>query len=113
MSDVEKKIERSLYVNRKVIENIIANAVREADGAAGIAPAPFNPLRLLGIGSTRRIYIGKTDDVLTADVGIILSSGAKAAVTAERVQQCIKNAVQETLGMTIARVNVDICGCEI
>ena len=59
------------------------------------------------------IRIGLVDDVLSVSIGIILCRGAKAVSVAEEIQDKVKSAVQNMLGLTVAKVNVTICGVDL
>ncbi len=58
------------------------------------------------------IRIGLVDDVLSVS-SIILCRGAKAVSVAEEIQDKVKSAVQNMLGLTVAKVNVTICGVDL
>ncbi len=59
------------------------------------------------------IKIKLNGDVLFVSIAIVLKEGASAVETAERVQSTIKSAVQNTLGMAVARVDVKIVDIEV
>ena len=59
------------------------------------------------------IRIGLVDDVLSVSIGIILCRGAKAVSVAEEIQDKVKSAVQNMLGLTVAKVNVTVCGVDL
>lgn len=59
------------------------------------------------------IRIGLVDDVLSVSIGIILCHGAKAVSVAEEIQDKVKSAVQNMLGLTVAKVNVTVCGVDL
>lgn len=111
MTEGSKKIEKSLHISQDVIAQIITNSVAEIDGVYGIAPVMKTPrqiwLRQENFGNIR---IGLVDDVLSVSIGIILESGAKAVSTAEEIQNKVKSSVQTMLGLTVAKVNVTLCG---
>lgn len=106
-----RKVERSLHISQDVIAQIITNCISEIDGVHGIAPVMKTPrqiwFRQENFGNIR---IGLVDDVLSVSVGIILECGAKAVDVAEEIQRKIKDSVQNMLGLTVAKVNVNICG---
>ena len=93
MNDVSKKVEKSLHISQDVIAQIVTNSVNEIEGG--------------------NIRIGLVDDVLSVSIGIILCRGAKAVSVAEEIQDKVKSAVQNMLGLTVAKVNVTICGVDL
>ena len=111
MSDNTKKVEKSLHIRQDVIAQIITNAVAEIDGVYGVAPVMKTPrqiwFRQENFGNIR---IGLVDEVLSVSIGIIINSGTKALTAAEMVQEQVKGAVQTMLGLTVAKVNVTVCG---
>ena len=52
------------------------------------------------------------DDVLSVSFGVIIKSGYNAVKTAETIQENVKNAVGSMLGLTVAKVNVNIVNVE-
>ena len=105
------KIEKSLHISQDVIAQIITNSVSEINGVYSVAPVMKTPrqiwFRQENFGNIR---IGLVDDVLSVSIGIILESGAKAVSAAEEIQEKVKSAVQTMLGLTVAKVNITICG---
>ncbi len=109
MSQVKKNINKSLRVSESVIANMIANAAMEVDGVAAIARRKKNPTRLItNSKNVRAIRIELAGDVLAVSIGVILKSGAKAVVTAEKIQEKVKSTVQNMLNLTVAKVNVNV-----
>ena len=112
MNDVSKKVEKSLHISQDVIAQIVTNSVNE--GVYGIAPVMKTPRQLwFRQENFGNIRIGLVDDVLSVSIGIILCRGAKAVSVAEEIQDKVKSAVQNMLGLTVAKVNVTICGVDL
>ena len=111
MSDNTNKIEKSLHINQGVIAQIITNSISEVDGVFGVAPVMKTPRQIwLRQESVGNIRIGLVDDVLSVSIGVILESGTKAVAAAEEIQEKVKSSVQTMLGLTVAKVNVTVCG---
>ncbi|MGN0595293.1 MAG: Asp23/Gls24 family envelope stress response protein [Hominimerdicola sp.] len=111
MSDVSKKVGKSLHINQDVIAQIITNCINEIDGVAGIAPVMKTPRQIwFRQENYGNIRIGLVDDVLSVSIGIILESGTKAVKAAETIQETVKSSIQSMLGLTVAKVNVTVCG---
>ena len=110
MNDVSKKVEKSLHIS----QDVIAQIVNEIEGVYGIAPVMKTPRQLwFRQENFGNIRIGLVDDVLSVSIGIILCRGAKAVSVAEEIQDKVKSAVQNMLGLTVAKVNVTICGVDL
>ena len=52
-------------------------------------------------------------DVLSVAVGIVLEQDASAVETSEKVQESIKEQVQNVLGLTVAKVNVNVLDIDV
>lgn len=114
MNDVSKKVEKSLHISQDVIAQIVTNSVNEIEGVYGIAHVMKTPRQLwFRRENFGNIRIGLVDDVLSVSIGIILCRGAKAVSVAEEIQDKVKSAVQNMLGLTVAKVNVTICGVDL
>ena len=114
MNDVSKKVEKSLHISQDVIAQIVTNSVNEIEGVYDIAPVVKTPRQLwFRQENFGNIRIGLVDDVLSVSIGIILCRGAKAVSVAEEIQDKVKSAVQNMLGLTVAKVNVTICGVDL
>lgn len=114
MNDVSKKVEKSLHISQDVIAQIVTNSVNEIEGVYGIATVMKTPRQLwFRQENFGNIRIGLVDDVLSVSIGIILCRGAKAVSVAEEIQDKVKSAVQNMLGLTVAKVNVTICGVDL
>ena len=98
MNDVSKKVEKSLHISQDVIAQIVMKTPRQLW------------FRQENFGNIR---IGLVDDVLSVSIGIILCRGAKAVSVAEEIQDKVKSAVQNMLGLTVAKVNVTVCGVDL
>lgn len=114
MSQVTNDFSKSLNVSEDVIAGVITNAVKEVEGVYGIAPAPKTFKQFLfNEKSYGDIQVEKVDDVLSVSVGICLENGTKAVLASEKVQEKIKSAVQNMLGLTVAKVNVTVRSVKI
>ncbi|MBO4867676.1 MAG: Asp23/Gls24 family envelope stress response protein [Ruminococcus sp.] len=111
MSENTNKVEKSLHINQDVIAQIITNSMTEVEGVYGVAPVMKTPRQIwLRQESVGNIRIGLVDDVLSVSIGVILNNGTNAITAAEMIQEQVKSAVQTMLGLTVAKVNVTICG---
>ena len=111
MSENTNKVEKSLHINQDVIAQIITNSITEIDGVYGVAPVMKTPRQIwLRQESMGNIRIGLVDDVLSVSIGVILNNGTNAIAAAEQIQEQIKSSVQTMLGLTVAKVNVTVCG---
>lgn len=111
MSQVKKDISKSLHVSEDAVAEIIVNTLKEIDGVYGIAPVNKNIRQVLmkqeSIGD---ISIGLVGDALSVTIGVLLNDGAKAVAVSENIQEKVKSAVQNMLGLTVVKVNVTVRG---
>jgi uncharacterized alkaline shock family protein YloU len=114
MTEVSKNVEKSLHISQDVIAQIITNVFSEVEGVYSVAPVKKTPRQIwLKQENFGNIKIGLVDDVLSVSVGIILENGARAVSVSEEIQEKIKSAVQNMLGLTVAKVNVTVCGVHL
>ena len=114
MNDVSKKVEKSLHISQDVIAQIVTNSVNEIEGVYGIAPVMKTPRQLcVRKENFGNISICLVDDVLAVSIVIIHCRVAKAVSVAEEIQDKVISAVQNMLGLTVAKVNVTVCGVDL
>lgn len=114
MNKIENNTESCLYMSDEVITKTVSRAACSVSGVAAIAKAPADPIKLLaGKTNCGKIKIKLNGDVLFVSIAVVLKEGVSAVETAERVQSTIKSAVQNTLGMAVARVDVKIVDIEV
>ena len=114
MSQIKNSVNRSLQVSENVISGVVINAVKEVEGVYGIAPVKKSLKQIwLKEENFGEINVDTVDDVLVLSIGIILESGAKAVAVSEQVQQVVKDAVQNMLGLAVTKINVTVRGVKI
>ena len=101
----------SVLISEDVISAIVAHAVSEVEGVVGLEVKPGADIAELigkkGWGKGVKITISE-DGVVKIDCNIAVSYGQ--SVVAKVAQDAIRNAVESMTGVTIAAVNVNICG---
>lgn len=102
-----------LMISEDVIATIVAHAVNEVDGVVGLNTKPnADIVELIGKkswGKGLKITIGQ-NDALTVDCNITVSYGQSVVVVAKAVQEAVSNALTSMAGVTIAAINVNVCG---
>ena len=112
MSDVEKNATGALKVSREVIADIVSGCVKETEGVSGIALKNKLVNKLANTKKEESIKIALIDDVLSVSFGVIIKNGFNAVKIAETIQENVKNAVASMLGLTVAKVNINIVNVE-
>ena len=103
----------SLRISRDVIATIAGNAAREVPGVHGLALFPVN---LKGILSKRQmakpVSIYLSDDIAVIDVQVVLKEGANIPTVSEKIQEAVKESVQNMTGIAVSKVNIIVAGIE-
>ena len=103
----------NVMISEDVIATIISHAACEVEGVVGLATKPGSDIAdLIGKknwGKGLKITIGEQDE-LYIDCNVTVSYGQSVVTVAKAVQDAIANAVESMAGVTIASVNVNICG---
>ncbi len=104
-------INGSLQISSEVIEKIAQNAAMEIEGVAGVAPVASSAKSLLGkIVPQKAIFVVMKNDVADIELGIVVDYGTKIPELSERVQENVKEAVQNMTSISVAKVDVIITG---
>ncbi len=114
MSNVENRQPTgSLKISKEVIASIAGTASKEINGVADLATFTTNIKGwLMKKQSPKPIIINLSDDVATIDIHVVLKNGAKIPETSEKIQNAVKEAVQNMTGITVSRVNICVAGIE-
>ena len=102
----------SINISEDVIAVIAAVAAAEVEGVHG----PFIPhnkeiANVLGRkGPAKGVKLNICDDNVAIDVSILAEAGFSVSEVGEKVQKAVISAVQDTIGVAVSAVNVNICG---
>ncbi len=88
-----------LYVSDSAVKKIIAKAATSVDGVAGDTKSPSSRIKT---------HVLLDGDVLSITLEACLLQGFGVIEVCEAVQSKVKSAVQNLLGLTVARVNVKV-----
>ena len=103
----------SVLISEDVIAAIIASAISEVDGVCGLAAkAGADIAELIGKknwGKGLKISIDQ-EDALFIECSIIVNYGQSVVDVAKAVQEAITGAVSSMVGISVACVNVNVCG---
>ncbi len=103
----------SVMISEDVIATIVAHAVSEVEGVVGLNAKPGADIaEFIGKknwGKGLKVVIGESDE-LYIDCNISVSYGQSVVTVAKCVQEAIHNALESMAGVTIASVNVNVCG---
>ena len=103
----------SVMISEDVIATIVAHAVGDVEGVVGLEVKPGADIaELIGKknwGKGVKITITE-DETVKIDCNVSVSYGCSVVSVANAIQDAIRNAVESMTGVTIASVNVNICG---
>lgn len=101
----------NLMISEDVIATIVAHAVNEVEGVVSLNTKPSADIvELIGKKSKgMRITIG-TNDELTVDCNITVCYGQSVVAVAKAVQEAVTTALESMAGVSIAAINVNVCG---
>lgn len=103
----------SLQISSEVIEKIARQAVLEVDGVANVAPIIPGARSLLAkLPYSRPINVEIKNEVADILVSIVVKYGAKIPDLSARVQQSVKDAVQNMTGIMVGRVDIVVNGVD-
>lgn len=107
----------NVEISQHAIVTVIHEAVLSCYGIVDMAPHSFRSAigKRLGLDSTARgigISIAE-DESLSIDLSVVMEFGTPIFTVATNVMQTVKFRVEETLGMTVARVNINVDGLHV
>jgi len=109
----QKRENGSVMISEDVIAAIVAHAVCDVEGVAGLAVKPgADIVELIGKknwGKGLKIVVGQ-DETLSIDCNVTVKYGQSVVDVAKAVQDAVTVALESMAGVTIASVNVNVCG---
>ncbi len=103
----------SVMISEDVIASIVSHAVTEVEGVVGLNVKPGADIaEIIGKKSWAKglkITIGEKDEVYI-DCNLTVCYGQSVVDVAKAAQEAIISALEAMTGVTIAKVNVNVCG---
>lgn len=103
----------NVLISEDVIATIVANAVSDVDGVVGLSVKPGADIAdMIGKknwGKGMKITIGENDE-LSVDCNVNIGYGQSVVTVAKAVQDAVTAALVSTAGITVAAVNINVCG---
>lgn len=116
MSNINKsRNSGSLVISEDVIASIAVNASKDVEGVSGFAQRPINLHSLCKVtdAASKSVAVSMTDTDVKIHIYVKVTQDAKIQILAEKVQQNIKNAVQNMTGLMVSEVDVTISTADI
>lgn len=92
-----KKSERTIQISDEVLRQVAGLSIKDIAGVAGLVPE--TNVSIINLGGA-----------IAVEVKILVKNGSRVATVAGRVQQIIKQNIQDMTGVTAVHVNVEISG---
>ena len=97
----------SLRISKDVLATIAANATKEIEGVAGIAPFTTNITKKQSAVPVP-VFISLHDDIAVIDINVVLLEGANIPAVCRNIQVAVKEAVQSMTSINVSKVNVTV-----
>lgn len=112
--EMNKNNAGSVVISEEVISKIAKVAATDVEGVAGIVPRTLDIKSMLRSKKvTQGVHVLVKDNQFTIDIFLKIKVGYKVAEVAQKVQQSIKEAVQNMTGTLVYKVNVHISEVEL
>ena len=101
----------SLRISKDVLATIAANATKEIEGVAGIAPFTTNIKNWITKKQSAvpvPVFISLHDDIAVIDINVVLLEGANIPAVCRNIQVAVKEAVQSMTSINVSKVNVTV-----
>lgn len=110
--DVRNTIDGSLQISTDVLAKIARLAALEIDGVAAISSGSRQNVRgLLGkTGLQKAVTVKMEDGIASVVVRLQVVYGCKVTPVCEKVQENVKQTIQNMTGIAVSRVDVIVTG---
>lgn len=112
--DVRNTVAGSLQISTEVIAKIASTAAMEVEGVDAVASGGMQSVRgLLSKTSLRKpVAVEMEDGVAMVTLHIVARYGCKIMSVCKKVQENVKQTIQNMTGITVSRVDVIVAGLE-
>lgn len=102
----------TVNISEEVVAAIAALAISEVEGVFGLSSSFTADLKeMLGKKNmSKGVKLTIEEKVVTVECFVVVTYGFEIPVVAAAVQESVINAVESMTGLTVAAVNVDVCG---
>ena len=103
--DVRNSIDGSLQISNEVVAKIAKLAALEIDGVADVSSGSMQSVQ-------KPVTVDLSDGVAVVQVHVIAKYGSKIMPVCAKVQENVKQTIQNMTGITVSRVDVIVAGLE-
>lgn len=121
---MEKELDRSTYVLQdeenigsvKIADDVVAMiagiAATEVKGVTAMSGNATNEfMSMVGVKSLKKgVKVDVIDNVVEVDLALIMEYGYNIPATSQKVQEKVKNAIENMTGLEVTDVNIRIAG---
>ena len=102
----------TLQISEDVVASVAAAAVLEVEGVCGLSSNISTDIaEMLGMKTMARgIRLTPMDGAVKIECDVVAKFGQSVFSLAKTVQDAVKSSVESVAGLTVAQVNVNICG---
>ncbi len=110
MADYLTRFEENGTINiaEDVVAAIVADAIKEVEGVGSMSQNVTE--QLSGKKAVRGVRVEKVDDAVSIDLYLMARYGYAIPEVAQKVQECVSNAVSGMTGYPVKEVNVHVGG---
>lgn len=101
----------SLQISGEVLEKIAMHACLEVEGVKGVVPIAPTSQNIIGkLSPKKAVAVELKNDVADVEVSLMVAYGTKIPELSEKVQQNVKDAIQNMTSIIVAKVDVVVAG---
>ena len=101
----------SLQISSDVLEKIARQAALEIEGVASVKALPTGSA-YGRLAAPKTVRVVMNNEVADVEIGLVVDYGVKIREISEKVQQNVKNAIQNMTGLTVGRVDLVVAGIQ-
>ena len=95
-------------ISSEVLVSIALLATMSVDGVSRMTSVPRDVNTLFKKGLTEGVEITVDDDIVYADIYIILKNGVNVREVSRQIQNQVSRSISEMVGMEVGRVNIHV-----
>ena len=112
--DIRRSKAGNVVVSEEVIEKMATVAATDVPGVAGVVAKKQSLKGFLKTQHTAKsVIVSLKENQLVIDIFIKVTTGIKVADVCLKVQEAVKESVQNMTGSVVSKVNVHVCEIEL
>lgn len=112
--DIKTNSTSNLVISDEVVAKIATTAACDVMGVAGVVAKPQAIGKMIKTKQViQPVHVNFRDNQIDLDIYVKLKEGVRVAEVATKIQESVKDAVQNMTSRVVAKVNVHICEVEL